>query len=292
MNLQQRRKYNEQLIGGGGNITPKMVYNELEKFHTKMKNSLNWKNVRTNAVTKTSKFEKGGTADSNSFSGQLGFVRNFSDPYACFSTLTRKPHGRSLAKLLGKYMRQKHPKFKFTSICVNRNWPGTLHVDRNNSGPSMMLTVGSPGLKGGNLYVHKLKGGSKVLKTANKIVHFDGNDAHMTFPYSGTRYSMVFYTIKRRIDPQRRKELRKLYFNVPTSVKLGVKHTPRKLRLNGAIEDMKTKYPSLYRTYQKRQAGSEKAVAAYRKSRNAFKGYPNGFPSFGKKQSSRRTRRN
>jgi len=156
----------------------------------------------------------------------------------------------------------------------------------------MMLTVGSPGLKGGNLYVHKLKGGSKVLKTANKIVHFDGNDAHMTFPYSGTRYSMVFYTIKRRIDPQRRKELRKLYFNVPTSVKLGVKHTPRKLRLNGAIEDMKTKYPSLYRTYQKRQAGSEKAVAAYRKSRNAFKGYPNGFPSFGKKQSSRRTRRN
>ena len=146
----------------------------------------------------------------------------------------------------------------------------------------MMLTVGPPGLKGGDLYVHKLKGGSKVLKTANRIVYFDGNDAHMTFPYSGTRYSMVFYTIKRRIDPQRRRELRTLGFNVPTSVKLGVKHPPRQERLNGAIGDMREKYPSLYRTYLKRQAGSEKAVAAHRKARYQRKAY-SVMPSFSKK---------
>ena len=292
--LELRRQFNRQLIAGGTKITNQSVFAALEDFHKKMVGDDHWKNTRINAVTNTTKFESGQkntVTHKGTFSGQLGFVRNWSDPYACFSRLSRKKEGRKLATLLGKFIQQKHPQFKFTSICVNRNWPGTLHVDRNNVGPSMMLTVGSENFKGGDLYVHNLKGGGKNLKTRNRFVSFDGNDAHMTHPYSGTRYSMVFYTIQRQIHPQRRKELKKLYFNPPRSVKMGVKREKRKVRLNGAIEDMKQHHPRLYRVYQKRQGGvGEERKDAYRKALYKSKGFKDGIvPHFNKKKKVYRT---
>lgn len=80
------------------------------------------------------------------------------------------------------------PDFLFTSIQINKNFDGALHVDRGNIGPSMMITVGS-NLRGGELYVHK----SGIHSTLNSIVFFDGTEPHMTLPYNGIRYSIVLF---------------------------------------------------------------------------------------------------
>lgn len=272
-----RRKYNQQLIGGGEKISKAQIFNALERFHGSKKGNPQWKNTRSNSITNSNTngdYHDGGGIV-GSFSGQLGFVRSWTDSFATLSTLSRTKHGTELCKILGKFMQQKYPKFHFTSICVNRNWPGTLHVDKNNLGPSKMLTVGSNTLQGGDLYIHTLSGGGKLIKTQNRVVTFNGNDPHMTQPYHGTRYSIVFYTTSSGIKPDRRKQLKKMYFNPPasrSSVSLETRtKKPVKVRMELAVDNLKRKYPSLYRTYQRRQGGKNEQIR--KKFRKNYKQY-------------------
>ena len=82
------------------------------------------------------------------------------------------------------------PGFSYTTINTNKNFPGYLHVDSRNVGPSVMITIGE-GVTGGELWYD----GRKV-PTLGRAVLFDGNLPHMTLPYTGTRYSIVCYTFK------------------------------------------------------------------------------------------------
>lgn len=279
--IDERRRFNELAGGGGGRkITDKDVFHALEEYHNKNKGKKVWKNVRTNAITKNGQISKDGSVHPTSFSGQLGFVRDFRDPFACISIMTRSESGRKLATVLGKFIRQRYPKFKFTSICVNRNWTGALHVDRNNVGPSMMYTTGGKSTTGGELYIYNPReGGGRKLKTLRSWIAFDGNDPHMTYPYKGVRYSLVFYQTQRKIHPKRRTELRKLFFNVPKTVRLGIAKEPRKLRIERAIRDLKENRPDMYRLYMKRQGKNmEKLRVMHRKLMNR-----NNLQSLGKK---------
>ena len=82
--------------------------------------------------------------------------------------------------------------WKYTTVQINRNYPGNLHTDRNNAGPSAMITVGAPHFRGGELYYN-----GKLHKTHGRCVFFDGRMPHMTAPYkNGPRYSIVMYTTK------------------------------------------------------------------------------------------------
>jgi len=108
------------------------------------------------------------------------------------------------------------PDFKYTSIQINKNFAGALHVDRGNVGPSMMLTVGKD-MKGGNLYIHE----AGTLKTQNKFIFFNGNVPHMTLPYSGTRYSIVYFThtAAKAVfykNPEDVKQIKKMGYNIPS----------------------------------------------------------------------------
>lgn len=279
-----RREYNNQLIAGGKKISLAEIYNALEEFHQNKKGSREWKNSRANSITNSNLKNEGNNkfnyAISGSFSGQLGLVHSWTDPFAMCSKLTRTVDGTPLCQMLTRYMRQNYPNFQFTSICVNRNWPGTLHVDKNNLGESKMLTVSSPNMTGGDLYLHTLKGGGKMLKTNNRVITFNGNDPHMTQPYKGTRYSIVYYTTSLGIKPTRRKKLKKLYyFNPPksrsfVSLKMRQGELPVKERMALAAADLKNNFPSLYRTYLKRQGGNNEEIRnKYRKDYDKYHGY-------------------
>lgn len=272
--IELRRQYNHNLIAGGKHMSEKELYNILENFHANnSSNSRYWKNRRANAITNTN-VKKNSIV--GSFSGQLGFVGVWTDPNAMCSRLTRSKQGSTLCRILSKYMRQRHPDFHFTSICVNRNWPGVLHVDKNNLGPSKMLTVGSEKMSGGDLYVHELSGGGKIFKTKNRLISFNGNNPHMTLPYTGTRYSIVYYTTSEGIKPERRQEIKKLFYINPPRSRPYVpakkrKQEPSKIRMERAVKDLKLNYPSLYRTYKKRQGGDHAAIGV--KYRRDFEGF-------------------
>lgn len=82
------------------------------------------------------------------------------------------------------------PKFEYTSICVNKNFECKAHVDKNNIGTSLILGVGD--YYGGELNVEGVKYDIK-----NQILYFDGSkQLHWVEPFSGTRYSIIWYTLK------------------------------------------------------------------------------------------------
>jgi hypothetical protein len=118
---------------------------------------------------------------------------NINHQFGCWpGRLTFDPAFAPLLRLVGQTVREMMGNgFHYTSVQVNKNFPGCLHVDASNVGPSVMLTVGV-GLEGGELWVD-----GDVLDTKDRALVFDGNRPHYTLGYRGTRYSLVCFTTKK-----------------------------------------------------------------------------------------------
>lgn len=96
--------------------------------------------------------------------------------------------------------------FPFTSISVNYAYAAKIHRDSGNLGPSMGAAFGS--FKGGQLRYWEdddrtvprnnvdklLEAPSKLVDTSKGPKLFDGRRAHAVEAFSGTRFSMVFFT--------------------------------------------------------------------------------------------------
>jgi len=93
-----------------------------------------------------------------------------------------------LFKLLKKFMQQHDPQFKYTTIQLNKNIISPPHIDKNNVGPSYIIALGDY-KNGGDLVVE-----GKPHNIKNKFFKFDGTKGHWVTPFSGTRYSLVFFT--------------------------------------------------------------------------------------------------
>lgn len=120
----------------------------------------------------------------------IGINRRYSSHVCSMNVaLFQKPGMLRLVEALGTWADKHAPAFRYTSIQINKNYPGNLHVDRSNAGASLMLTVGGKSLRGGELWCN-----GQVLPTANRFIAFDGNDPHVTLPYRGTRYSVILFT--------------------------------------------------------------------------------------------------
>lgn len=120
------------------------------------------------------------------------------------------------------------PEFEFTTIQVNKNFAGLLHVDGSNRGRTLMLTLGH--VSGGDLWIYP---GNRV-KTAWKWVEFDGRIPHCTYPFEGDRISIVYYTHSMwenwHSTLSDMQHLWELGFNLPTDVCRSSKPTGRKNR--------------------------------------------------------------
>jgi hypothetical protein len=63
-----------------------------------------------------------------------------------------------------------------------------MHVDGNNLGPSYVVGIGD--FTEGQLWVE----GKGVIDVHNTWTAFDGNVPHMTLPFSGNRFTFIFFT--------------------------------------------------------------------------------------------------
>ena len=114
----------------------------------------------------------------------VGLGRNFfTQKYAVVNRFAGMASTQNILKLLSVYI-----KTPFTNIQINKNFPGKLHVDKHNRGLSSMVTVGH-NCSGGQLWIN-----GSTRETLNRCIVFNGNEAHMTLPYTGTRYSLIFFT--------------------------------------------------------------------------------------------------
>jgi hypothetical protein len=89
---------------------------------------------------------------------------------------------------------QRHVTIPFTSITVNQNYRAEPHYDKGNVGESYLVAFGD--YEGGELEIHEgpLKGlhdvrGLPIVTDFSKVLH-------SVKPFTGTRYSLVFYNAR------------------------------------------------------------------------------------------------
>lgn len=123
-----------------------------------------------------------------------------------------------LVRLLAGLAQAEHPGFPFTSIQVNKNYAARPHVDKNNLGVSLILGLGD--YSEGQLWVHDETGSvdltveeditssgrsyrkgrtyrGQELDIRDQWAVFDGNRLHAVRPFTGERFSLVFFTCGR-----------------------------------------------------------------------------------------------
>ena len=88
--------------------------------------------------------------------------------------------------------------FTFDGIQLNQNYQTAPHKDVGNRGNSIIIGFGD--YQGGHLLIEETS-----VDIKNKLVAFDGSIyTHSTAPYTGDRYSIVFFSVKRhfKIKPE------------------------------------------------------------------------------------------
>ena len=159
---------------------------------------------RKNVMPKGVDFVRGLLLGLYSFGGSLGVT----------SATSKHPW---LTRLLVGGIRKVAADFPFTSIQVNYNYSSRAHVDANNLGASYIIGLGE--YSGGELWVHDEAGQEvyvlegdedvtgyyrvgkefqgKLLQIRDAWTIFDGNKLHLTQPFLGERYSIIFFTSDR-----------------------------------------------------------------------------------------------
>jgi len=124
----------------------------------------------------------------------------------------------NLCKLLVSAVQAIDADFPFTSIQLNFNYASRPHVDKNNLGCSYIVGFGD--YEGGQLWMEDADAGTegvsvtlpaddddvtaryragssfvgRVEDIKGRWIQFDGNALHYTRPFSGNRYSLIFFT--------------------------------------------------------------------------------------------------
>lgn len=138
----------------------------------------------------------------------LGYVIKYDFGWVPSRFTVKNPE---LSRILCQYARERYPDFKFSSIMVNKG-SSALHVDRGNCGPSLILSLGDH--VGGELWQYP----NTVLRIKEELSPCEGRLPHITLPFEGERYSLVYFNMKgdrKGPSTQHRRLLRSCGFNKP-----------------------------------------------------------------------------
>jgi len=102
----------------------------------------------------------------------------------------RYPHIMDLFK---DFINSHFPDFEFNSVYVNKNVVCKWHLDSKNVGESLLVGLGE--YTGGetSFYLDK----EIIFNIQNDSLIFNGSEIeHRSLPFTGTRYSLVFFNVK------------------------------------------------------------------------------------------------
>lgn len=120
----------------------------------------------------------------------VGLTETRKGPMAS-AAVSKRPN---LARLLCSFAGHELPGVTFTSIQVNKDNEMALHIDRNDSGDDQHV-IGLGGYSGGSLWYDD---GESAIGTAVDVrehwLHFSGHRPHGVLPFTGRRYSVVYFT--------------------------------------------------------------------------------------------------
>lgn len=122
----------------------------------------------------------------------FGKVKDYSKSEAVDSTITTKGKFDDLYKMLKALVKLHNPKFKFSSIQINKSVETDWHFDKGNVGLSYCLALGD--FDGGGVVVER--GGHELTyQNHNKWLLYDGHELkHKSAKVKkGDRYAIIFY---------------------------------------------------------------------------------------------------
>ena len=99
---------------------------------------------------------------------------------------------RDLWEAAADLIRAADPSYAWTSVLFNRNFRGARHRDDKDASYQVATAFGD--YEGGELRVYGQDGVTDV-NTRHRFVRFDGRFEHEVLPYSGTRYSVIFFML-------------------------------------------------------------------------------------------------
>jgi len=79
----------------------------------------------------------------------------------------------------------------YTAVAFTHDFVGSPHIDTQNVGPFYGLGLGT--YTGGELCVESGVGEVTQIDTKDSLVRVDGRNPHWVAPYTGTRFSVIFY---------------------------------------------------------------------------------------------------
>eukprot|EP00973_Karenia_brevis_P039575 5464501-Karenia_brevis.AAC.1 len=107
----------------------------------------------------------------------------------------------NLTKALFEFLSRAIPAAKATSIAINDSAITTLHTDRNNIGPTWVMSLGDF-RHGGRLWMQSGPDEYKLANTSERLYEFNANVPHLTEPFVGRRFTITYYTDGRILERQ------------------------------------------------------------------------------------------
>lgn len=82
---------------------------------------------------------------------------------------------------------------KYTAVAFTKNFEGSPHIDTQNTGPFYGIALGDFSTGGGAICVECSAREVAAVDTRCKMGRVDGRYPHWVAPYTGNRYSAIFY---------------------------------------------------------------------------------------------------
>lgn len=98
------------------------------------------------------------------------------------------PH---IMPLFTKFIESHYPSFKFNSVFVNKNTIAKKHLDSKNVGESLIVGLGP--YDNGETTLYTSSGIKKYNIQTRSLIFNGSNTYHKSEPFTGTRYSLVFF---------------------------------------------------------------------------------------------------
>ena len=197
------------------------IYNKSDEIPSKtelgldeLASSMN-KSDRTRTVVKPL-----GEEEERGFEIYFGLSNGRGKPGLTMSTRMEKHH--DLIKRINGIVKPIYPDFKYAAMTINKSNQLRAHCDFSNVGVSLIMSPQRLGEKGGyedgRLVIHNHFTNELTFHDLHHVwLFFDGQNAHFVEPFTGERWTIIFYTPSKfwECSPEEKLIAKLLGFPVP-----------------------------------------------------------------------------
>lgn len=171
---------------------------QIEFVHNRRRHKLNGNNKQRNSKTFSMLY---GLTPYSRITKDISRIKDPNSNY--YQTMARTAYPQ-LMEIFEEFRDLHFSGFEFDTITINKNLLCKEHKDKLNTQESVMIGLGD--YRGGLLGIRDEEGKVKYHETQYKLIKFNGSKlSHFTTPFTGDRYTLVFYKLHWSIKKKKSK---------------------------------------------------------------------------------------